>query len=78
VLPDDMPTSKFRYIPESLGIKVLEIFTFIWYILWSFGIFYDYFVTIWHIFPVLVCFTRANLAALDPKDMIRAAEGSKV
>jgi hypothetical protein len=41
----------------------------IWSISWSFGIFYGhfiYFVAIWYIFPVLVCWTKKNLATLYP------------
>jgi hypothetical protein len=39
-----------------------------WYILWSFGIFYDhlvYFIAIRYIFPVLVSCTNKNLATLE-------------
>jgi hypothetical protein len=38
-----------------------------WYILWPIAIFYrhlGYFMTIWHIFPVLVSCTKRNLATL--------------
>jgi hypothetical protein len=37
------------------------LFTVIWYILWQFGRFYGYLVDF---FPVLVCFTKKNLATL--------------
>jgi hypothetical protein len=42
-------------------------FTAFWYILWLFGIFCGhlvYFVVIWYTFPILVCFTKENLATL--------------
>jgi hypothetical protein len=52
----------------------LEYLTVIWYILWQFGISYGnlvYLMAIWYIlwsfgifFPVLVCFTKKNLATL--------------
>jgi hypothetical protein len=45
-----------------------------WYILWPFGLFYGhlsilygllvYFMVIWYIFPVLVSFSKKNLATL--------------
>jgi hypothetical protein len=44
-----------------------EYFMAIWNILQIFGIFYDHsvhFVFIWYIFPVLVSFTKKNLATL--------------
>jgi hypothetical protein len=44
-------------------------FIAIWNILLTFGIFYDHFVLlvfIWYIFPVLVSWTKKNLAALLP------------
>jgi hypothetical protein len=52
------------YILWSFGIFCghLVYFVVIWYILWSFGIFYGDLV---HLFvPVLVCYTKKNLATL--------------
>jgi hypothetical protein len=53
---------------EEVGIILwpLDLFMFIWYSLWAFGIFFviwDIFV-IWYIFPILVhfCCTKKNLA----------------
>jgi hypothetical protein len=44
-----------------------DVDTYIWYILWKFGIFYIhmvYLLVIWYIFPVLVCSGKNNLATL--------------
>jgi hypothetical protein len=49
---------------EVAGILYVHLVNFmaIWYMLWPFGIFYGYLV--YH-FPVLVCCTEKNLAALS-------------
>jgi hypothetical protein len=52
---------------RALDWKLLIYFVPIWNILETFGIFYDHlvhFVFIWYIFPVLVSFTKKNLATL--------------
>jgi hypothetical protein len=48
---------------EDLGLFYSHFvnFTAFWYILWSFVAFQGY----WHIFPVLVCCTKKNLATLE-------------
>jgi hypothetical protein len=48
-------------------MTIWNILRTFWDILWPFGIFYDHlvhFVFIWYIFPVLVSFTKTNLATL--------------
>jgi hypothetical protein len=54
---------------------MLIYFKAIWNILQTFGLFYDhliYFAFIWYIFPVLVSFTKKNLATLDSVTMGRS------
>jgi hypothetical protein len=52
---------------RALQWKRLVYFMDIWYILKPFGVFYwplVYILGIWYIFPVLVCFSKKNLATL--------------
>jgi hypothetical protein len=62
----------------SFGIFCDHLVNFpsIWYILWPFGIFcghLEYFVAIWYISPVLVCWTKKNLATLASRRLRRIA-----
>jgi hypothetical protein len=51
-----------RYIFKGLAIEDVSVF------LWPFCRFYGhlvYFMAIWYIFPLLVCYIKKNLATLD-------------
>jgi hypothetical protein len=55
----------------DVGIVYVQLVFFIaiWYILWLFGTFYGYLVYIFWLFgtfsPILVCYSKKNLATLD-------------
>jgi hypothetical protein len=59
---------------EDVGIFYghLAYFTAIWYILWSFDIFYGYIFGIFS--PLLVCCTKKNLATLCATHLNSKAE----
>jgi hypothetical protein len=51
-----------------------------WYIIWPFGLhivpLFDIFVAIWHIFLVLVCSIKKNLATLRPRPVCKSSHKS--
>jgi hypothetical protein len=69
-LPDGFFKSKIPFWVNFLGActgRGWFILWPFWYILQPFVIFYDhlvYFLVIWYVFPVLVCFNKKNLATL--------------
>jgi hypothetical protein len=75
--------------PFGLFYNNLAYFRVIWYILWPFGLFYNnlaYFRVIWyilwslgHIFHVLVCCIKKNLATLGTiANRVSSSQGDRM